>query len=146
MAVESRNQLKTYFQTGDFPTQAQFENFLDSYIHKQDGVAMVDVAGLVAALNGKATTAALELVSPKVLAAGADSYQVPPGTMIFGFLVKNAATFGVGTAAGLDDIIPEQAIGANYPCGPLMLYFDTLTTIYFKGVVAGSTIIKIFKS
>ena len=29
--------LKTYFETGDKPTQQQFEDFIDSYIHKDDG-------------------------------------------------------------------------------------------------------------
>lgn len=31
MSAESKTQLKTYFQTGDIPTQAQFENLIDSY-------------------------------------------------------------------------------------------------------------------
>lgn len=35
-AVESRNILKTYFETGDVPTQEQFANLIDSYIHQTD--------------------------------------------------------------------------------------------------------------
>lgn len=39
MAIEPREVLKTYFETGDVPTQDQFYNFIDSYIHReQDGV------------------------------------------------------------------------------------------------------------
>ena len=30
MAIESRNQVKTYFETGDIPTEAQFINLIDS--------------------------------------------------------------------------------------------------------------------
>jgi len=35
MAVESKTQIKTYFETGDIPTQAQFENLIDSLAHEQ---------------------------------------------------------------------------------------------------------------
>lgn len=33
MAVENKSQLKTYFETGDIPTQSNFENLIDSLIH-----------------------------------------------------------------------------------------------------------------
>lgn len=33
MAVKSRDILKTYFETGDFPTQEQFWDWLDSFVH-----------------------------------------------------------------------------------------------------------------
>lgn len=36
MAQETRTQLKTYFQTGDTPTQTQFENLIDSMVNKTD--------------------------------------------------------------------------------------------------------------
>jgi hypothetical protein len=35
-AIESRNILKTYFETGDKPTQQQFSNLIDSYVHQTD--------------------------------------------------------------------------------------------------------------
>jgi hypothetical protein len=35
-AIESREILKTFFETGDVPTQDQFSNFIDSYIHQTD--------------------------------------------------------------------------------------------------------------
>ena len=37
MPIESRIQLKTYFETGDIPTEDQFINVLDSYFHLEDG-------------------------------------------------------------------------------------------------------------
>lgn len=44
MAIEPREQLKTYFQTGDIPTEDQFDDVLDSYIHKtDDGVTIYKV-------------------------------------------------------------------------------------------------------
>lgn len=36
MAIKSRNELKTYFETGDKPTEEQFSHFIDSYYHKKD--------------------------------------------------------------------------------------------------------------
>jgi hypothetical protein len=36
MSQETRTQLKTYFQTGDTPTQGQFENLIDSMVNKTD--------------------------------------------------------------------------------------------------------------
>ena len=35
-AIESRNILKTYFETGDVPTQDQFGSLIDSYVHRTD--------------------------------------------------------------------------------------------------------------
>ncbi len=47
MADETRNQLKTYFETGDIPTQDEFGNLIDSMINKtDDGITIIpDVSG-----------------------------------------------------------------------------------------------------
>ncbi|MCW3104347.1 MAG: hypothetical protein JWO09_2787 [Bacteroidetes bacterium] len=43
MAIESRNKLKTFFETGDIPTQEEFWDVIDSYVHQQDdGILIVD--------------------------------------------------------------------------------------------------------
>lgn len=47
----SRDLLKTYFQTGDTPTEQQFADWLDSYFHKDDAVAIENIAGLQVILN-----------------------------------------------------------------------------------------------
>jgi hypothetical protein len=40
-AIESRSILKTYFETGDVPTQDQFSNLIDSFIHQtEDGLTI----------------------------------------------------------------------------------------------------------
>jgi hypothetical protein len=36
MAIETRDLLKTFFQTGDIPTEVQFGDVIDSYIHQTD--------------------------------------------------------------------------------------------------------------
>ena len=54
MPIESRIQLKTYFETGDIPTEDQFINVLDSYFHLEDGnigdiilTGSIDVSGSI---------------------------------------------------------------------------------------------------
>ena len=37
MAVTTRSNLKQYFQTGDKPTQAHFEDLIDSFVHLTEG-------------------------------------------------------------------------------------------------------------
>lgn len=45
MPIEPRDILKTFFETGDIPTQDQFYDVLDSYIHKtDDGVTIYKVS------------------------------------------------------------------------------------------------------
>jgi len=51
MATQTRTVLKSYFNTGDFPTETQFADFIDSYRHiVDDAIAIADVTGLAAAL------------------------------------------------------------------------------------------------
>lgn len=40
MTVENKTQIKTYFQTGDVPTEAEFVNLIDSYYDYTDGVSL----------------------------------------------------------------------------------------------------------
>lgn len=43
MAIESRSTLRTFFETGDIPTQEEFWDVIDSYVHqKDDGILIVD--------------------------------------------------------------------------------------------------------
>ena len=44
MAEETRIRLKSYFQSGDKPTQAEFINLIDSFIHNDDGVAISNLS------------------------------------------------------------------------------------------------------
>jgi hypothetical protein len=59
MAIRTPAQLKSYFETGKFPTQEQFADLIDSVRHVQAAVAMSDVSGLTAALNGLVAIAQL---------------------------------------------------------------------------------------
>lgn len=53
MSIQSRDNLKQWFRTRDKPTQQQFWDWLDSFIHKLEGIAIGDVSGLTTQLNNK---------------------------------------------------------------------------------------------
>ena len=46
MAQKTKAVLKAFFETGDKPTQQQFSDWLDSYVHKDDSISVDKVAGL----------------------------------------------------------------------------------------------------
>ena len=53
MSIESRATLKTHFQTGDRPTEAQFGNFLDSYVHMTEvNHGTITINGTISATTG----------------------------------------------------------------------------------------------
>lgn len=55
MAIQSRNKLKSWFQTGAYPTQGQFWEWLDSFSHKTEDQTSIDsVTGLRQLLAAKA--------------------------------------------------------------------------------------------
>ena len=63
MPIRSIAQLKAWFRRGKYPTEEQFADWMDSYVHKdEDTVPMSKVDGLTGQLNGKyAKTAGEEL-------------------------------------------------------------------------------------
>ena len=45
-AIEPRSILKTFFESGDVPTQDQFSNLIDSFIHQtDDGLTLIGIGG-----------------------------------------------------------------------------------------------------
>lgn len=134
MAKQTINQLKQWFQTGLFPVQQQFWDWLDSFRHKDDAIALNDVTGLVDILNSKQ-----DVLSPNVilLAAGVDHWDVPAGTMIekIWFQLTTDAAISVGKTIGANDVYEE---GANVANGEILLTgdrpFREAATIYFNGI------------
>ncbi|SFW12960.1 hypothetical protein [Chitinophaga sancti] len=54
MAIRERNKLKGWFQTGAYPTQDQFWDWLDSFMHKsEDTIGIENITGLRALLDNK---------------------------------------------------------------------------------------------
>lgn len=62
--IQNRNKLKSYFQVGDFPTEAQFADLIDSFVHKEEdslsGNALSPKMVFVDTIDGDDTTAAIE--------------------------------------------------------------------------------------
>lgn len=53
MAAKTKSVLKTFFETGDFPTQEQFADLIDSLFHiNDDNLPINRVTGLQALLDG----------------------------------------------------------------------------------------------
>ena len=63
MPIRSISQLKAWFRRGKYPTEEQFADWLDSYVHKEESkIPIAQVEGLPEQLNGKyAATAGQEL-------------------------------------------------------------------------------------
>lgn len=66
MAKQTVAQLKAWFKKGLKPTESQFADMLDSYVHKDDEIDINKVKGLVALLNKKYDQALGEALQQKV--------------------------------------------------------------------------------
>lgn len=70
MAVTPRETLKQYFRKYALPTEAQFWELIDAFVHKdEDMLTQEKIDGLVAALKGKASTADLDSFEAEIRAA-----------------------------------------------------------------------------
>ena len=65
MAIRSIAQLKAWFKRGLYPTQEQFHDWLDSFLHKEDKIEPSSVEGLTDQLNGKYPDADGKLLEQK---------------------------------------------------------------------------------
>ena len=61
MSLESRAVLKTYFETNDFPTQAQFIDLIDSLLNITDDAVLVGGEDNIEAFNGGGQANATQL-------------------------------------------------------------------------------------
>ena len=59
----TREKLKTYFETGKYPTEAQFAELIDSLRHVDENIPMNVIQGLANALNGKAPISLAQTVT-----------------------------------------------------------------------------------
>ena len=56
MATTDKNTIYSWFQTDDFPTEAQFRATWDSFWHKSESIPMNSISGLSQAFVNTATT------------------------------------------------------------------------------------------
>jgi hypothetical protein len=55
-----KNTLKSWFETGDIPTQEQFWALIDSFFHKEESIPITSIAQIENILNGKADKEAFD--------------------------------------------------------------------------------------
>jgi hypothetical protein len=165
MAIEPRDQLKTFFQAGDVPTAEQFGDVLDSYVHQQDdGIVIYDgpekekyfgigrikpqsrlgvqVAGrdnTLVSFHGKNGEAACFFSFPSVKEVpggfSIDEAQVKGGILSRLFIQKDTGNIGIGTTS------PTQKldIESSTPAGVTGIKIANLATIKNHGWIFGQT-------
>lgn len=126
MAVETRTQLKTYFETGDVPTQGQFELLIDSLQHVNDEIRLVAIAA-----DGTLT--------------------IPVGKTCnwIGILCNGAGTIKVGTTgAGSENLYPQRGVSASQEISlNVSIWARTaVKTVYITTDVSLSIYVKEFAS
>lgn len=142
------NTIKSWFQTGDKPTQGQFHDWLDSFWHKDDIIPIASVDGLSSQLSGLATQAALDALKAIVLTTSSvtASVSLPAGTILNKIRVKStgAQTISVGTTPGGNNILAGEVLSPGQ-VGLFVVDIDieSATTIHFSGL-SGNNSIKIY--
>jgi hypothetical protein len=151
--------IKSWFETGDFPTQEQFWNWMDSYWHKDELIPVETVNGLASLLAGKATLEDVQNLQQQLNQLQAslvdiltlstdDSYTLTAGKILEKIVVIPTADlpgFGIGQSPGGFEILNPIAIPAAEPAViSLNLYAHTNRIVYFTGILS-STTIKIYK-
>ncbi len=87
-AIEPRSILKTYFETGDVPTQEQFSNLIDSYVHRtDDGLDLVAIGSVPdSSAAGRALrvggNVGINETLPDTYSGNWKPYPTPPGTSL----------------------------------------------------------------
>lgn len=135
--------VKTWFETGDYPTQAQFEQFFEWIRWKDDLIEINEVRDLVESLNElalpiiKITTALAE--TPVVIPAGYALEQiwiVPISNCVP--IITSEGSPTEGDILSEDEVPVTPTVGRQYMVN---LFCVTSKTIVFKEVPVGSTIV-----
>jgi hypothetical protein len=141
MAVRSRSTLKTYFETQDQPTQAQFWDWLDSYVHKNDLIPVENVQGLQELLAGNGPI--------EVTVSGSATYQLQAGVLLQNvvFQADGSGPLKIGTTVGGGQIIDTTVDDGNNVIS-VQYYANGATTLHITGtgtailfIVPGSSLL-----
>lgn len=143
--LQNRDTIKQWFQTGDYPTQQQFYDWIDSCLFSGE-VAIADIAGLIEALQAKTDKSAFDsYVQGERIAFGGDGfYDIPQGFLLEKAIVLPGAdsTIKIGNTNGAEDVLPEiPAAAANGEVLVLNLFAKNTRRIYINGLPANSFII-----
>lgn len=147
MAIKIVDELKVYFQTGKKPTQQQFYDWLESFVHKNDGIAIVNVAGLTAALLAKVDKTQFDAFEQGVLLAfDADAeIEINGGTLVEQVIPFYGSTGSMNiseVAMGNSDLVEGQEINAGWN-QPIILnrMFENNGSLFIEGIPSGSKLV-----
>jgi hypothetical protein len=137
---------KQWFETGDYPTQAQFWQTFAWLRWKDEQLSIADVQGLQTYVNSIITLAAVKVNYVQLLTLITDgTFIMPTGLIITGIIVDapNDFVLNIGTTPGGNDIVDALAItgGKEEPITLLQSALKAAKTIYFTGINASTDFI-----
>lgn len=141
-----KDSVKPWFETGDYPTQAQFYQAFDWLRWKDELLAITNITGLQTILNSVATLANVKSLYIDQITLNADgTYAMPKGTIITGIIVDVASDFtlNIGKTPGGVEIGDALEIGGSDP-EAITLMIEAIRnarTIYFGGITQTTKII-----
>jgi hypothetical protein len=107
-----KDNVKPWFETGDYPTQAQFYQFFDNIWFKDEMLAIDNISGLQAILNSLSSGAA-----PQAAVLTADGYIEMPAACevhkIILLAVVGGDSINIGTTPGGAEIATAVALTSN---------------------------------
>ena len=145
MSVVTKDILKTYFETGDYPTQQQFANLIDSLKHVNDLIGLTDLKQeVIDTINAAADSTGN---APIVTAPGATSVVIPRGVLIDLIVVLSGdgINFSAGWTVGGTDVVDNYQInGGTYGITTFIVELSESRVLYLNGVGV-DTIVKLYK-
>ena len=144
MPQQNRNTIKQWFETGDYPTQQQFWDFIESVLFPGE-VGVNDINGLQGLLQNKGDKAELDSFQQgDRITFNADGfYDIPARYSLDKLIIEPTALINlkVGDTNGGQEIYPQQAVGVDGEQIVIHKYTKTGKRIYISGITATTDII-----
>lgn len=145
--MTARNILNTWFETGDFPTQAQFKELIASLFHRDEDMLTMDkVEGLDEALanyqNMVPTTSREFKVQRMPSVSSSSNFELPVKSILHAIdirFVLGAPVVRIGTTNGGNELVSDRNILTGFDKNiPVRKSYPQAQTIYFT--VSGGTV------
>ena len=107
MAITDKNTIYSWFQTDDFPTEAQFRATWDSFWHKSESIPMSQITGLNELFNQVASVSQLNQKANK----DGSNIKVDAFRLVLG--IKDKTTTDVTSTTGVGAINPGDIVPAG---------------------------------
>lgn len=140
MAIRTKAVLKTYFETGDYPTQQQFEDLIDSMHGKDTAIPITAIEGLLGILNSYALASQLGLMIPIIgnynhLMPSTAGIDIVAGTLVKAIVVRGTtadAEVQIGTTLGGSDLGVVTLAAGTSEVVVAMRYFQSTGAIFIQ--------------